>query len=152
MTRRPHVDPRYPLSALTAAIIAAAHEVHRTLGRGFREVVYQRALARELTTQDLEYSREVEIDVFYEGHTLTSSSGTPRETSWSRPRPKAPSKTWTSSGHCPISRPRAIVSAYCSTLGARRWASSASRTDSSPTREGGQPLEGSARSAGVSFQ
>lgn len=122
MTHRPHVAPRYPLSALTAAIIAAAHEVHRTLGPGFREVVYQRALARELTTQGLEYSREVTIEVFYKGDTLTSSSGTPRGTSCSRSRPKAPSKTWTSSRPSPISRPRAIVSAYCSTSGACRVA------------------------------
>jgi GxxExxY protein len=67
MTPQPHVDPRYPLSALTGSIIAAAQEVHRTLGPGFREIVYQRALARELAARSLDYSREVDVDVFYKG-------------------------------------------------------------------------------------
>jgi GxxExxY protein len=62
-----YVDARYPLSALTARIIAAAQEVHRVLGPGFEEVVYQRALAQELPAHGLEYSREVWIDVVYKG-------------------------------------------------------------------------------------
>ncbi len=37
-----HVDSLYPLSALTSKIIAAAQEVHRFLGPGFEEVIYQR--------------------------------------------------------------------------------------------------------------
>jgi hypothetical protein len=41
-----YVDPRYPLSAETARIIAAAREVHRHLEPGFEEVIYQRALAK----------------------------------------------------------------------------------------------------------
>jgi hypothetical protein len=32
---KPHVKPEYPHSELTARIIAAAQEVHRTLGPGF---------------------------------------------------------------------------------------------------------------------
>jgi len=39
-----YVDSRYPLSELTAKALAAAHEVHRVLGPGFEEVIYQRAL------------------------------------------------------------------------------------------------------------
>ena len=62
-----YVDERYPLSAITARILAAAREVHRTLGPGFEEVIYQRALARELPVQGLEYSREVWMDVLYKG-------------------------------------------------------------------------------------
>jgi GxxExxY protein len=62
-----HVDPRYPLSALTARIIAAAQEVHRALGPGFEEVIYQRALAKEFPVHGLEYSREAWIDVLYKG-------------------------------------------------------------------------------------
>jgi len=62
-----YVDTRYPLSAVTARILAAAQEVHRHLGPGFREVIYQRALARELPVHELEYSREVWIDVLYKG-------------------------------------------------------------------------------------
>jgi GxxExxY protein len=63
----PYVKPQYPLSDVTARIIAAAQEVHLTLGPGFEEVIYQRALARELPAHDLEFSREVWIDVLYKG-------------------------------------------------------------------------------------
>jgi GxxExxY protein len=41
--------------------------VHRTLGPGFEEVIYQRALAVELPAHDLEFSREVWMDVTYKG-------------------------------------------------------------------------------------
>ena len=68
MDKDTYVDERYPLSALTARIIAAAQEVHRTLGPGFEEVIYQRALARELPAHDLEHEREVWIDVLYKGN------------------------------------------------------------------------------------
>ena len=66
MTER-YVKAQYPLSGVTARIIAAATEVHRELGPGFEEVIYQRSLARELPAHDLEFSREVWIDVHYKG-------------------------------------------------------------------------------------
>ncbi len=62
-----YVKAEYPLSGVTARIIAAATEVHRTLGPGFREVIYQRALALELPAHNLEFSREVWMDVHYKG-------------------------------------------------------------------------------------
>ena len=62
-----YVDSRYPLSALTGRIISAAQEVHRVLGPGFEEVIYQRALAKELPAHSLDHSREVWIDVLYKG-------------------------------------------------------------------------------------
>lgn len=62
-----YLDARYPLSAETARILAAAQEVHRQLGPGFEEVIYQRALAKELPAHGLEYSHEVWIDVLYRG-------------------------------------------------------------------------------------
>ena len=52
---------------MTASIIGAVQEVHRTLGPGFMEVIYQRSLARELPAHGLEFSREVWIDVSYNG-------------------------------------------------------------------------------------
>jgi len=70
MNNKAYVDTRYPLSALTAQIIAAAQEVHRTLGPGFRELIYQRALAKELPAYGLEFDREVWIDVFYKGEKI----------------------------------------------------------------------------------
>lgn len=62
-----YVKDEYPLSDVTARIIAAATEVHRTLGPGFEEVIYQRALALELPVHNLEFGREVWIDVYYKG-------------------------------------------------------------------------------------
>jgi GxxExxY protein len=61
------INEEYPLSEITARIIAAATQVHKSLGPGFEEVIYQRALALELPAYDLEYSREVWIEVFYKG-------------------------------------------------------------------------------------
>lgn len=62
-----HIKPEYPHSEITGRIIAAAGEVHRELGLGFQEVIYQRALAREFPAHKLSFSREVWIDVFYKG-------------------------------------------------------------------------------------
>jgi GxxExxY protein len=62
---RSYVKEGYPLSEVTGRIIAAAIEVHRQLGPGFREVIYQRALALELPAHDLDFGREVWIDVYY---------------------------------------------------------------------------------------
>jgi len=62
-----YVKAGYPLSDVTARIIAAAREVHRVLGPGFEEVIYQRSLAKELPVQDLDFSREVWIDIYYKG-------------------------------------------------------------------------------------
>ena len=61
------INEEYPLSEITARIIAAATQVHKSLGPGFEEVIYQRALALELPAHDLAYSREVWIDIFYKG-------------------------------------------------------------------------------------
>jgi GxxExxY protein len=67
-----YVKAEYPLSDVTARIIAAATEVHRVLGPGFEEVIYQRALARELPAHQLEFSREVWMDVRYKGEKVGS--------------------------------------------------------------------------------
>ncbi len=62
-----YVKSEYSMSDVTARIIAAATQVHRNLGPGFEEVIYQRALARELPAHHLEFSREVWMDVLYKG-------------------------------------------------------------------------------------
>ena len=61
------INPKYSDSELTGKIIGSAMEVHKVLGNGFQEVIYQRALAVEMTNQGLEYSREHEMDIFYKG-------------------------------------------------------------------------------------
>ena len=45
-------------------------KVHATLGNGFQEVIYQRALAIEMRKAALDFSRELEIPIFYEGEEI----------------------------------------------------------------------------------
>ena len=51
----------------THKIIGCAMKVHTTLGNGFQEVIYQRALAIEMEKQGLGFQREMEMAIFYEG-------------------------------------------------------------------------------------
>lgn len=53
------------INALTHKIIGCAMQVHRTLGNGFQEVIYQRALAIEFAFQGVDFAREMEMDLFY---------------------------------------------------------------------------------------
>ena len=50
---------------LTHKIIGCAMEVHKTLGNGFQEVIYQRALAIEFQFQNIEFDREKEMTIHY---------------------------------------------------------------------------------------
>jgi len=53
---------------LTYRIIGCAMKVHSTLGNGFQEVVYQRALAIEMRNQGIAFQRELEMPLYYENH------------------------------------------------------------------------------------
>jgi len=50
---------------ITGKIIGAAMEVHKTLGNGFQEVIYQRAMAKEMTSVGLSFQRELEMPIYY---------------------------------------------------------------------------------------
>ena len=52
---------------ITHKIIGCAMKVHATLGNGFQEVIYQRAMAIEMENQDLSFAREMEMTIYYEG-------------------------------------------------------------------------------------
>ena len=52
---------------ITHKIIGCAMKVHSTLGNGFQEVIYQRALAIEMGKHSLAFQREMEMEIFYEG-------------------------------------------------------------------------------------
>ncbi len=56
---------KYKYSDITGKIIGCAMEVHKELGNGFQEVIYQRALAIEFERQNMAFSREHEMPVFY---------------------------------------------------------------------------------------
>jgi GxxExxY protein len=51
---------------LTHKIIGCAMKVHSTLGNGFQEVIYQRALAIEMEKQGLHFEREMEMAIYYD--------------------------------------------------------------------------------------
>lgn len=59
------IKEEYKYSALTAKIIGCAMTVHKTLGNGFQEVIYQRALAIEMNLAGIAFSREYEMSIFY---------------------------------------------------------------------------------------
>ena len=50
---------------ITEKVIGAAFRVHGTLGNGFQEVIYQRALELEFKTMSLGYQREFEMPIYY---------------------------------------------------------------------------------------
>jgi GxxExxY protein len=62
----------YKYGDTTYVAIAAAMEVHRVLGVGFPEVVYQRALEMELEQRKIVFAREVEMPIYYKGSTVGS--------------------------------------------------------------------------------
>jgi GxxExxY protein len=55
---------------ITKRIIGCAMRVHSTLGNGFQEVIYQRALAIEMQFDKLSFEREKEMDIFYRGEKI----------------------------------------------------------------------------------
>ncbi len=52
---------------LSFAVFGAALEVHRLLGSGFLEAVYQKALAYELTLRNIPFEEQVRLSVTYKG-------------------------------------------------------------------------------------
>lgn len=52
---------------LTEQVIGAAIEVHRNLGPGLNESLYEAALCHELELRQLPYARQVDVDVLYKG-------------------------------------------------------------------------------------
>lgn len=52
---------------ISRKIIGCGMKVHSTLGNGFQEVIYQRALAIEMEKAGLSFQREMEMIIFYEG-------------------------------------------------------------------------------------
>ena len=51
-------------------VVGAAQEVHKTLGRGLSELIYQEALAIEMAERGMEYEREKQLRLFYKNHLM----------------------------------------------------------------------------------
>lgn len=64
------IKEEYKYSDITQKIIGCAMKVHNTLGNGFQEVIYQRALAIEMNKQGLAFVREMEMPIFYENEEI----------------------------------------------------------------------------------
>lgn len=59
------INEQYKYSELTSKIIGCAMEVHKRLGNGFQEVIYQRALEIEMRMAHVSFTREHEMPIFY---------------------------------------------------------------------------------------
>jgi GxxExxY protein len=55
----------YKHGEITGKIIGSAMEVHKEMGNGFQEVIYQRSLEIEMKTAGLQFEREYEMPVYY---------------------------------------------------------------------------------------
>ena len=49
------------------AIVGACMKVHRALGPGFLEAVYEEVVEKEFIVQNIPYKRQVKLDLYYEG-------------------------------------------------------------------------------------
>jgi GxxExxY protein len=58
--------------AWSHAIIGAAIEVHRTLGPGFPEAIYEEAFCMELRLREIPFKRQVDVQVRYKGNVVGS--------------------------------------------------------------------------------
>jgi len=66
------MSEEYKHKEFTGRIIGAAIEVHKALGNGFQEVIYQRALALEFSDWNLIYKREFVIPIYYKNRKIGS--------------------------------------------------------------------------------
>lgn len=61
------------VNALSHEVIGAAIEVHRVLGPGYLEAIYEEALCIELQSRGIPFSRQVTFGVDYKGHRVGES-------------------------------------------------------------------------------
>ena len=61
-------EPNAAIDSLARGVIGAAIEVHRHLGPGFSESVYEEALAIEFGLREVPFARQIPLPVLYKGH------------------------------------------------------------------------------------
>jgi len=59
------INEQYKYSSITGKVIGYAMEVHKILGNGFQEVIYQKALEKEFIRGGVVFRREFEMPIFY---------------------------------------------------------------------------------------
>ncbi|MGH8642209.1 MAG: GxxExxY protein [Burkholderiales bacterium] len=64
------LEPSRELDTIAGAVIGAALEVHRILGPGFPENVYEHALEIELDSRRVSFDRQKSVEVSYKGRTV----------------------------------------------------------------------------------
>ncbi|MFH1661475.1 MAG: GxxExxY protein [Candidatus Falkowbacteria bacterium] len=62
----------YKYSDITGKIIKASIEVHKKLGCGFKEAIYQKALAKEMNKLNLNFLKEVAMEIQYDDEIIGS--------------------------------------------------------------------------------
>ncbi len=65
---KPKVEIIYP--ELSHAVVGVAYEVHKQLGPGFSEDIYEKAFIHELKTRGISYEEQKVIPIFYKGENL----------------------------------------------------------------------------------
>ncbi len=66
------INAEYKYSELTSKIIGCAMTVHKALGNGFQEVIYQRALEIEMRLAEIKFNREFEMPIFYRDEQIST--------------------------------------------------------------------------------
>ena len=66
----PYVEPDAELDRLAHDVIGGAIEVHRRLGPGLDEALYENALRCELELRDIPFEYQVTVHVMYKGHAI----------------------------------------------------------------------------------
>jgi GxxExxY protein len=61
------VEPEEKVDTLARAVVDSVMEVHRALGPGFSESVYEEALATELALRCIPFERRVQVAISYKG-------------------------------------------------------------------------------------
>lgn len=64
------IKKEYKYSDITARIIGCAMKVHSALGNGFKEIIYQRALAMEMRKTHLSFEREMKMPIYYDNEII----------------------------------------------------------------------------------
>lgn len=58
-------EEKYKFQEITGKVIGASMEVHKHLGNGFQEKIYQKALAEELILNNIQFEQEVVMPIYY---------------------------------------------------------------------------------------